>query len=607
MHLECLSCGISYPAAVDRETNPNHCPTCNSRINEGKMLPMEAYSSAGDRIREIERRRQEKRERMKKDLAQRMLWRQELIDFVKALGGDSGLPWLDCWLFDDLCEHLTEIASLTQMQVAGVSPRLLVSMPPGHGKSTIAVHRYAAWYLGHNPSHRVIIASHTLDLAKAQSVHCQRVMESLPFRKAFPDVKIDPDKSSAANWGILPVKRDINGKSTVLEGGEVFAVGVKGGITGRRAHLLIVDDAVKDSESAESVGERNKVWNWFNTAARTRAMPSMGTVVIGTRWHEDDIIGRIIEQETDELRQYEEGKRRSPVRKWKNICYKAIATEDEPHRKKGDPLHPERYNLEDLEDMKSVLSHRQWMSLYQQSPYDEDGGYFAVSNIRRFDPVNLDPQSIVCWNSWDLAISLKTESDYTVGVTLAKDHQQNFYLVDLVRGHFTTREIVNAILMQHKKWNCVMSGVEASVIEMTLAPVMHEERMRRQMPEVSIVPIPTKNKDKMVRATALSNLIGQGRFFVPEDSAYPWVPDLIAEFITFPRGKHDDQIDACSHGCNIHSSVPVPKMVNGRVLRPGAKMSALDRMFYGEDYDRRNKRTPRVIGQSVNHRFGMTA
>ena len=602
-HLNCLLCPRTYPPQADNSRYPGHCPTCVIKIQQGLETPMMAQSD-GERIYLLKEREAKRDKILKQARAHINLRRKSFLHFVKFFGHSPTIPWVESWVADELCAHLQRVAEQTALEDPDMYPRLLVSMPPGHGKSTIALQCFVCWYIGHNPTHKVIIASYAQEVAERQSRLTQSIFNSPEYQEIFPGVVIDPKQNSIGNWGIKPhAVRDEDGTPRIVGGGNVYATGTTGATTSWRANLLVIDDPIKGLEQSRSQSERDKVDDWYGTAADTRGLPGYGVVLIGTRWHEDDLIGRRIEQQAHDLDLHERypDEYPEPVQ-WHQIRFKAIATDDEPHRRKGEALIPELFPLRRLLTHKSQLRHRDWESLYQQSPYDEDGGFFKAEWMKdnRYKPANIPPDSLTVWNAWDLAISEKTTADYTVGVALGMDHLGKIYLLDLMRGRWSPVETTDHILTLHERYNATMTGIEAGMLETAIRPGLLSEMERREMRHASVVAISTQNKDKQMRAHLFAGLLEKQEFLMPEDGAFPWVGDLVAELIRFPNGRWDDQVDAISHGCYLYQSVSRPK----RRRIPGEKPRSWIDEF---DFDGQPVDNYRHVTRSTHHRLGMTA
>jgi len=288
--------------------------------------------------------------------------KDNLINFMRY---DSRLEWKKAKHLEVLADKLTKAAN-------GDIKKLMVFMPPRHGKSELVSKKFPAWYLGNNPNKEIIISSYSADLAYDFSRIARNTLDE--NSKIF-GVQLASDNAAVKNWGISNYR------------GGLTAAGVGGPITGRGANIAIIDDPVKNWEEAKSPTMREKIWNWYQSVLRTRLAPGGSIVLVMTRWHEDDLAGRLLKQERD---------------KWEVVEFPAFATKkDLLGREEGDPLWPDRYPHKELIDIKESLFSRMWDSLYQQKPRtDVEGALWNYDIIRRTDNppdlkrivVAIDPQ-----------------------------------------------------------------------------------------------------------------------------------------------------------------------------------------------------------------------
>ncbi len=291
-----------------------------------------------------------------------------------------------------LCNKLEEIEK-------GNLNKLMVFMPPRHGKSEVVSKKFPAWYLGRNPEKEMIISGYAADLAYDFS---RIARNTLRDNGHIFNQKLASDSSAVKRWNIEGHR------------GGLAAAGVGGPITGRGAHVAIIDDPVKNWEEAASETIREKIWNWYQTTLRTRLTPDGAIVLVMTRWHEDDLAGRLLKQEAE---------------KWEVISFPAIATEkDILGREPGEALWPERYNLDSLIDVKETLFSRRWLSLYQQKPRTDVEG--ALWNYDMFNYIDSYPdlQRIVV--AVDPAVSNKSDSDETGVIVVGKDYSGQAYVLE---------------------------------------------------------------------------------------------------------------------------------------------------------------------------------
>ena len=445
-----------------------------------------------------------------KELAKRVLSRKRLLPFVERFNPDYSAGWVH----KDICKRLEKFS---QDVVDRKSPRLMLFMPPRHGKSTLASIAYPAWHLGRNPKHEFISCSYSGSLAMSFSRKVRHLLREPLYKNVFTDAKLDPTSQSVEAW-------------LTTKGGGYVAAGVGGGITGKGAHVLVIDDPVKNREDAESDFNRDNVWDWYTSTAYTRLAPGGGILVILTRWHDDDLAGRLLRGAAD------------GGDEWEVVKYPAIAEADEEYRKMGDALHEDRYNLESLEKIQRAVGPRDWSALYQQNPVSDEGDYFTRDMIRYYDPADIDFSRMKFYCAWDLAIGQRDRNDYSVGLVVGVDEYDNLYVVDCVRGKFDGFEIVERILDLYEQWRPSIIGIEKGHIEMALGPFLEKRVRERKLYEAYFKDLKPGRRDKEARARAIQGRMQQGMVRIPKDEV--WTGPLVAELLRFPNGVHDDQVDA---------------------------------------------------------------
>lgn len=447
----------------------------------------------------------------KRELATRIMSRRRLLPFVEKFNPDYDAGWVH----KDVCRRLEQFS---RDVVDQKSPRLMLFMPPRHGKSTLASVAFPAWHLGRNPEHEFISCSYSGSLAMGFSRKVRQVLRE-PSYKALFKTRLDPDSQSAEAW-------------LTTAGGGFVAAGVGGGITGKGAHILVIDDPVKNREDAESQNNRDANWDWYTSTAYTRLAPGGGVLVILTRWHDDDLAGRL-------LKAASQG---GDV--WEVVRYPAIAEEDEEFRKVGEALHPARYNVEALRRIEKAVGPRDWSALFQQNPVADDGQYFTRSMVKYYslDEVNHKEMKFYC--AWDLAIGKNDRNDYTVGIVVGINEQDDMYVCDLVRGRWDGFELVERILDLYVQWKPSIVGIEKGHIEMAIGPFLEKRVRERGLYEAYFKDLKVGRRDKEARARAIQGRMQQGKVYFPREASF--TSSLVAEMLRFPNGMHDDQVDALS-------------------------------------------------------------
>lgn len=486
-----------------------------------------------------------------KEAASRVLSRRRLLPFIQRFNEDYDAGWVHM----DICRRLERFSDQVARREA---PHLALLMPPRHGKSEIASRRFPAWHLGRHPKHEIIACSYALDLVTAEFSRPVREMLRDPaYHVVFPNTHLSSDSQGIENW-----------KTT--KGGGYTAAGVGGPITGKGAHVLLIDDPVKNAEEADSELIREKLWSWYGSTAYTRRAPGAGVLLIQTWWHDDDLAGRIMGAMKD-VPGYPQ---------FEIVRYPAIADADEwedpdtwdiyrctpgsrvvqegrlqelPEtalliRKKGDPLHAARYGLEDLLRIRASLLPRHWSALYQQNPVPDDGAYFSKNQFVNYEP-GLDVSICQIYQAWDFAITERQAADWCVGVTIGQDWEGYVHVLDVVRFRGDSFKICKAFLDMYERWRTAGLGEPAFAIEngqiwKAIKPLLRVMMGERQLfpviegEDVELNPI----TDKQARARTLQGYMQQGRVRYPTSAQ--WYERLQQEMIRFPNTKHDDQVDA---------------------------------------------------------------
>ena len=397
---------------------------------------------------------------------------------------------------------------------AGRSPRLIVTVPPRHGKSEIVSRRWPIWHLGKFPDHELVVASYGQSLANDMSRDARSVRADV--LDLFPGLAPDENgKDGVEKW-------EISGGR-----GSYKAVGVGGPLTGSGAHALIIDDPVKDRVEADSPVYRERAWQWYQTVASTRLAPGAGVLVMMTRWHEDDLVGRLLAEE------------KKGGDQWRKVDFPAIAEQDEEHRRTGEALHPERYPIEVLEQRRKVLGSRNFAALFQQRPTPATGGLFRRGWFQLYDT---DPRNLVIQRpiiTCDLTFKGSDGSDYVVFGMWGR-RGEDIYLLDRFRARLDYVETKVALRAFVAKWRHLHPRV---LVELKANGEALVADLRSVVPNL-IGWVPDSHGSKETRAAVAAARAEAGQLWVPASA--PWLEEWIEEHVGFPAAKHDDQVDVTS-------------------------------------------------------------
>lgn len=310
-------------------------------------------------------------------------------------------------------------------------------------------------------------------------------------------------------------------------------------------HILVIDDLIKNATEAYSDSTRSSAWEWYTSTARTRLAPGGGILTIGTRWHHDDPMGRMEDGEGDVF---------------DVIRYPAIATHDESHRKRGEALHPERYDVKELRKIQSAVGPAVWEALYQQNPTPDVGGYFEDSWFRYYTGT---PEDLRTFMAWDLAIGKKERNDWTVGVIGGVDQVGNLYILDMIRAKLDSLAIVDTIISMHEKYETFLCGIERGQLSMAILPMLNARIADHGAYSLAIKEMAPGRQDKESRARSLQGRLRQGKVFLPQDAE--WLADLKGEFLQFPNSRHDDIVDSCAYLVLLMDEIPPVRSVEPTV------------------------------------------
>lgn len=451
---------------------------------------------------------------------QRRSAQHTLSDFILYTSDN----YLMGWVHKEICDTLDQFYEDVK---ARKSPRLIICMPPRSGKSQIVSRAFPAYALGRDPDLNIIATSYSSDLVSRFNRDVQRIIDNEKYYSVFPDTSLNSQNVKTSAKGSYIRTSDLF--EIVGHKGSYRSTGVGGGLTGMGADILIIDDPFKDRAEADSGTIRQKVWDWYTSTAYTRLSDGGGVIVMCTRWHTDDLIGRLIRHMND-----------GSGDKFTVINYPAIAEHDEPHRKAGEALHPERFSLERLQNIRQTIGSRDWSALYQQKPVPEGGAVFKLDLFNKWNDKTLPPSFDNVLGSWDMTFKDTKASDYVVGQIWAQK-DNSFYLLDEVRGQWDFSKTLEMFILMSEKWRNVNRWlIEDKANGSAILSVLKKHIN-------GLTPI-TPKESKLERAYAVQPLVESGQVYIPSSAS--WLAGFEDEFLSFPAGAHDDQVDSFTQALN---------------------------------------------------------
>lgn len=409
----------------------------------------------------------------------------------------------------------------------GQIDRLMLLLPPGHGKSTYASVVFPAWWFSRHPGSSVIMACHTADLAS----HFARRVRALVHENATP-----------LGYGIADTDR-AQARWRTTNRGDFFAAGIRGPIIGRRADLVLIDDPVKSHAEADSKQARDSLWNWYRSDLAPRLKPGGRVVLIMTRWHLDDLGGRLLENDPN----------------WTTIRLPALAEPNDPlGRTPGEALWPEWEDTQSLERKRCTVGPRVWEAQFQQNPNPDTDNLFATSRILVAEDQARPVREV---RAWDLAATLATDGhdpDWTVGIKLAALPEGRFRVTDVVRFRAGPNETASTIVSTASQDGPdVTIGLPQDPGQAgKLQVAWLTQRLNGHRVHAS-----TETGSKLTRANPAAACIDAGMLSLTRG---PWNRAFLDELRDFPRGRKDDQVDALSRAFALASE---PKPTQPRRLQ----------------------------------------
>lgn len=443
--------------------------------------------------------------------------------------------------------HVT-IADYCQQLFEGKIKNLMLFMPPQHGKSEIISRCFPAWALGKNPDLKIVGSSYTIDLASQFSRAIQRIIDSPEYREIFPDTFLCGAEGSTVTKGFL---RNVDIFETVGHRGFYKAVGVGGGLTGTPVDIAIIDDPVKDAAEANSTIYRQRVWDWYNTVLTTRLHNNSRQLFIMTRWHDDDLAGRILKAEPDE---------------WTVVSIPAICDVEHDgdlhsQRHIGDPLWPEKHSLEKLLKQKE-RSARQFSALYQQQPTIDGGNivkrdWFKHISLAEFNRIH-NQEPIIFFI--DTAYTDKTTNDPSgiictckIGNDLYITHAQKVY-----KEFPAFIRFIPEYVKEHGYGNRSTIRIEPKANGLSVLQQI------KDVTSLNVTRTPTPSESKETRLNAASPSIECGRVILVDGA---WNEEFIEEVCGFPVKPHDEYVDCLCYAIDYHLANPFKPIDRQRISR----------------------------------------
>jgi len=394
----------------------------------------------------------------------------------------------------------------------GESKRVIINMPPRHTKSEFASFLLPSWFLGKYPEKKVIQTSHTAELAVGFGRKVRNLVGSDVYKDVFPNVGLQADSKAAGRW-------------STNRGGEYFAIGVGGAVTGKGADLLIIDDPHSEQEAKLAMTDPtifDSVYEWYTSGPRQRLQPGGSIVIVMTRWSTKDLTGRILKSSVEDEK----------VNEWEVIELPALLPS-------GNPLWPEFWPIEELEALKAELPLPKWNAQYQQKPTSEEGAIIKREWWRRWEGDRPPPCEFMI-QSWDTAFTKNNRSDYSACTTWGVFHPDegpdaHVILLDAFKERMEFPELKRKAFEMYKDWEPDAFIVEAKAAG---APLIYELR-QMGIPVQEFTP--SRGNDKVVRVNAVSDLFSSGKVWAPRKR---WADEVIEEIAGFPYSDNDDLTDS---------------------------------------------------------------
>jgi predicted phage terminase large subunit-like protein len=411
-------------------------------------------------------------------------------------------------------KHHEVMAEAFERVANGELKRLIINMPPRHTKSEFASYLLPAWFLGRYPDKKIIQTAHTAELAVGFGRKVRNLVNSKDFKRIFPNVSLQADSKAAGRWN-------------TNKGGEYFAIGVGGAVTGKGADLLIIDDPHSEQEGSSSdANVFNRTYEWYTSGPRQRLQPNGSIVMVMTRWHQKDLTGQVVDASV----------KRGGADQWEVIELPAILPS-------GSPLWSEFWKLEELEALKAELPASKWMAQYQQDPTAEEGALVKREWWQEWE-YQEPPQCEFIIQSWDTAFLKSERADFSACTTWGVFYKEceedgqyapNIILLDAHKERLEFPELKKVAMEKYNAYKPDAFIVEAKAAGMPL--IFELRQMGIPVQEYT----PSRGNDKISRVNAVSDIFASGIVWAPQTR---WAEEVIEEFAAFPNAEHDDLVDS---------------------------------------------------------------
>ena len=410
-------------------------------------------------------------------------------------------------------KHHELMAEAFERVAEGSLKRLIINMPPRHTKSEFASYLLPAWFLGKKPTGKVIQTAHTAELAVGFGRKVRNLVSSVEYQEIFPGVALQQDSKAAGRWN-------------TNQGGEYFAIGVGGAVTGKGADLLVIDDPHSEQEGQSiDPGVFDRTYEWYTSGPRQRLQPGGAIVIVMTRWHKRDLTGQITKSAIQ----------REGVDEWEVIELPAILPS-------GNSLWPGFWKIDELEKLRAELPVSKWSAQYQQDPTSEEGAIIKREWWKRWEDTD-PPDCEFVIQSWDTAFLKTQRADFsactTWGIFYREDdtgkNAANLILLAAFKDRMEFPDLKKKSFELWQKWNPDAFIIEGKAAGMPL--IFELRNMGIPVQEYT----PSRGNDKIARVNAVADLFASGIVWAPDRR---FADEVIEEFASFPSGDHDDLVDA---------------------------------------------------------------